>query len=125
MNPNGGGAERYTLEVARALVRNGYSVDWFCSKFRNSKDEEVYENIKIIRRGNEFSVHFYGLIYAIKNFKNYDLIIDEFNGLGFFTFFLKNSILLIHQLYDKFWIYEMGKFFFLYEICGKVFALVL
>jgi glycosyltransferase involved in cell wall biosynthesis len=119
LNPNGGGAEKYTFEIAKALLENGFSVDWFCSKFKNSKEEEIYENIRFIRRGNEFSVHFYGLIYAIKNYKNYSLIIDEFNGIGFFTFFLKNSILLIHQLYNEFWTYEMGKFFFFMKYVEK------
>jgi len=119
LNPNGGGAERYTFEIAKVLLENNISVDWFSSKFKNSKDEEIFENIRIIRKGNEFSVHFFGLIYAIKNYKHYDLIIDEFNGIGFFTFFLKKSIILIHQLYQEFWIYEMGKFFFFMKYIEK------
>ncbi len=112
LNPLGGGAERYTFEIAKALIENGCEVHWFSSKFKNSKSIEFYENIKIIRMGNELSVHFFGLIYAVLNYKKYDLIIDEFNGIGFFTFFLKKSILLIHQLYQEFWTEEMGKIFF-------------
>lgn len=110
LNPLGGGAERFTFEIAKAMLENNISVDWFSSKFKNSKSEETFEGIRIIRKGNEFSVHFFGLIYALKNYKKYDLIIDEFNGIGFFTFFLKKSILIVHQLYQEFWIYEVGKF---------------
>jgi glycosyltransferase involved in cell wall biosynthesis len=119
LNPFGGGAEKYTIEICKALIREGIEVDMFSSKFKNSKKEENYEGIRIIRRGNEFSVHFWGLLYTLKNYKKYDLIIDEFNGIGFFTFFLKKSILLIHQLYQEYWVYEMGRIFFFMKYIEK------
>ncbi len=119
LNPLSGGAEKYTFEISKALIENGCEVHWFSSKFKNSKSLEFYENVKIIRRGNEFFVHFFGLIYAILNYKKYDLIIDEFNGIGFFTFFLKKSILLIHQLYQEFWTKEIGKMFFFMKYIEK------
>ncbi len=120
LNPLSGGAEKYTFEIAKALLEKNFEVHWFSSKFKGSKDEEFYNGIKIIRKGNELFTHFWGFIYALKNRKNYYLIIDEFNGIGFFTFFLKNSILLVHQLYQEFWIYEMGKLFFFMKYIEKV-----
>ncbi|MCS7245095.1 MAG: glycosyltransferase family 4 protein [candidate division WOR-3 bacterium] len=121
LNPLGGGAERFTFEIAKAMLQNNISVDWFSSRFKNSKSEEIFEGIRIIRKGNEFFVHFFGLIYVLRNYKTYDLVIDEFNGIGFFTFFLKKSILIIHQLYQEFWIYEMGKFFSFMKFVEKFF----
>jgi glycosyltransferase involved in cell wall biosynthesis len=108
-NPAGGGAEIYTHEIARGLVGK-YHCECvvFASLFPGSASEEVIDGVTYVRRGNEATVHLRGFIYAVKNRKKVELIIDEFNGIGFFTFFLTNSILLIHQLYREFWFRELG-----------------
>jgi len=105
-HPERGGAEIYTYELAKALIEHGAAVDWFCARPKYLKRVEKIDGIKFIRRGNAFTTHFYGFFYALQ--KRDCLIIDEFNGLGFLTFFMKNSILLIHQLYDHFWTVEFG-----------------
>lgn len=105
-HPEKGGAESYTYYLAKALVDSGYSVEWFSSEFKCAAREEVIDGIKFIRKGNELTTHLYGFLYALKN--RSDLIIDEFNGVGFCTFLMRNSILLIHQLYDNFWTAQLG-----------------
>ncbi len=106
-HPEKGGAELYTMELAKALVENGSVVEWFSSKPKNLEREEVIEGVKFIRKGNEITTHIYGLIYALKKDKDW-IIIDEINGIGFFTFFLNKSIILVHQLYKEFWTAELG-----------------
>lgn len=108
-NPAGGGAEVYTHEIASVLVSK-YSCECvvFSSRFPNSAADEVIDGVKYLRKGNEATVHLSGFLYAVKNRTKFDYIIDEFNGIGFFTFFLSNSILLIHQLYKEFWFRELG-----------------
>ncbi len=105
-HPEKGGAEIYTYHLAKALFNSGMEVEWFCCKFKKAPSYEIIEGIKFIRKGNELTTHFLGFMYALKS--NPFLIIDEFNGVGFFTFSLTNSILLIHQLYDNFWTAEFG-----------------
>lgn len=105
-HPERGGAENYTLYLAKALVDAGYYVEWFASEYKGSKKAEEIDGIRFIRKGNELTTHFYGFLYALKNKSS--IIIDEFNGIGFFTFLLRNSILLIHQLYDNFWTAQLG-----------------
>ena len=108
-NPAGGGAEIYTHEIARGLVNKyGCQVAVFSSRFPGSAAEEIIDGVRHIRKGNEATVHFWGLVYAVKNRAAFDRIIDEFNGIGFCTFFLPNSLLLIHQLYKEFWFRELG-----------------
>ncbi len=107
-NPLGGGAEKYTLEVARGLVERGHEVVWFSSMFEGAKTVEDYMGIRFIRRGGELTTHVHGLAYAVANRRRFDLIIEEFNGIGYMTFFLKKSVLLVHQLYQEFWTAEMG-----------------
>jgi glycosyltransferase involved in cell wall biosynthesis len=108
-NPAGGGAEIYTHEIARGLAAK-YHCECviFASRFPGSLPEEVIDGVTYVRRGNEATVHLRGFIYALMHRKHVARIIDEFNGIGFFTFFLANSILLIHQRYNEFWFRELG-----------------
>jgi glycosyltransferase involved in cell wall biosynthesis len=107
-NPAGGGAEIYTHEIAKGLV-NKYNceVTVFSSSFIGCSMNEAIDGVQYVRRGNEATVHLHGFWYALLNRNRFDRIIDEFNGIGFLTFFLPNSILLIHQLYREFWFKEL------------------
>lgn len=116
-HPQRGGAEIYTFHLARALIEHGLRVEWFSSKTGNLKSVEEIDGIRFIRKGNELTTHFCGFLYALK--KKDWLIIDEFNGIGFFTFFMKNSIILIHQLYNEFWTAEMGIFGYPFKFVEK------
>ena len=108
-NPAGGGAEIYTHEIARGLVRTyGCEVVVFSTRFPRSPAEEVIDGVRYMRKGNEATVHLWGIIYAVRQKALFDCIIDEFNGIGFCAFFLPNSLLLIHQLYKEFWFRELG-----------------
>jgi len=108
-NPAGGGAEIYTHEIARGLAgKYGCEVVVFSSRFKGSAEEDTIDGVRYVRRGSEATVHLWGFAHAVKNRRRFDLIIDEFNGFGFFTFFLRNSTLLIHQMYKEFWFRELG-----------------
>ncbi len=109
VNPSGGGAEIYTHEIARGLVNDyGCEVTVFSSSFAGCTADETIDAVRYLRRGNEATVHLHGFLYALKNRARFDRIVDEFNGIGFFTFLLPNSILLIYQLYREFWFRELG-----------------
>lgn len=116
-HPERGGAEVYTFELAKALCENGYNVEWFCSRAKGLKNEENIYGVRFIRKGSEAVAHLHGFLYALKNRDG--LIIDEFNGIGFFTFALKNSLLLIHQLYAEFWTAEFGVIGYAFKIMEK------
>lgn len=108
-NPAGGGAEVYTHEITRGLASK-YNCECvvFSSRFPNSDAEETIDGVRYLRKGNELTVHLWGFLYAVKNRNKFDKIVDQFNGIGFFTFFLHNSVLLIHQMYREFWFRELG-----------------
>ncbi|MBI5049907.1 MAG: glycosyltransferase family 4 protein [Nitrospirae bacterium] len=108
-NPSGGGAEIYTHEISRGLVNNyKCEVVVFASSFPGCLPEEITDGVRYIRKGNEVTAHLWGFLYAFKNRRRFARIIDEFNGIGFFTFMLSNSMILIHQLYKEFWLRELG-----------------
>ncbi len=125
-NPAGGGAEIYTHEIARGLAeRYQCEVVVFASRFKGSASGEVINGVRYVRQGNEVTVHLWGFLYAVRNRKKFDRIVDEFNGIGFFTFLFSNSVLLIHQLYREFWTTELGPLgklpFFLEPIILKLY----
>jgi glycosyltransferase involved in cell wall biosynthesis len=107
-NPLGGGAEIYTHEVAKGLIEAGRDVTVFSSRFKGSEESETIDGVRYVRGGNEFATHFKGFLYAFRHRRDFDLIIDEYNGLGFFGFLLPRSMILIHQLYREFWFRGLG-----------------
>ena len=117
-HPEKGGAEKFTMEIAKELAARGYQVEWFSSKPSHVSSEEILDGVKFIRKGNELTTHIYGFFYAFKK-QNY-IIIDEFNGIGYFTFFFKNSFLFIHQLYEEFWNVELGAFGYIPRLLEKM-----
>jgi glycosyltransferase involved in cell wall biosynthesis len=110
-NPVSGGAEVYTHQIARGLVERGNEVTHFSCAFKGCLAEEDVEGIRHIRKGSELTVHFHGFLYALRNRREFDLIVDQFNGLGFFCFLLPRRsrvVMLIHQMYREFWFRELG-----------------
>lgn len=109
-NPAGGGAEVYTHEAAKGLLSLPAEVTVFSSRFKSAPEREVVDGVTYLRAGNELTVHFRGFLHALRNRRRFDLMIDQFNGMGFFCFVFPKSILLIHQMYREFWFRELGVF---------------
>jgi len=55
-NPDAGGAEVFTHEIARRWVERGNEVTLFTSKFAGCRKEEVVDRVSIIRDGSKYSV---------------------------------------------------------------------
>lgn len=124
-NPDAGGAEVFTYEIAKRLVEKGHNITWFTAKFPGCQKEEIIDGIKIIRDGNKYTVYLKAREYYKKYFskQGFDIVIDEVNTIPFFTpKFVNNGekiVVLIHQLAREFWFYEtkfpinyLGRYFF-------------
>jgi glycosyltransferase involved in cell wall biosynthesis len=107
-HPQAGGAEQATWEHAKGWLKAGNKVTLFTSKFLGGKKEETMGGIRIIRRGDQF----FGVkLSAFKwfwfeNKEKFDLVIDEFHGLPFFTplwIFNTKKIGFIHEVAQKVW----------------------
>ena len=110
-NPEAGGAEVFTHEVAKRLVKRGHEVTLFTAKFKEAKDEEEIDGVHIIRAGNKCTIYRKAKEYWKKKFsrEGYDVVIDEINTRPFMTSkFVKDTkiVALIHQLAREFWFYE-------------------
>lgn len=113
-HPNEGGAEIATHEYAKAWVRKGHSVTLFTSYYRGAQRKEFIEGVEIIRRGAQtFGVHIAAFIwYVFGDHKRYDLVIDQFHGIPFFTplYVRSKKMVLIHEVAKEVWQYNQYPF---------------
>lgn len=98
-HPLAGGAEQIIHEHAKGWIRAGHKVTLFASRYKNSLKEEIIGGIQITRGGHQYlGVQLLGWRYYLKNKKDFDLIIDQFHGLPFFTpLFVRKPILAVIQ----------------------------
>src|SRR5213594_682647 len=123
-NPDAGGAEVFTHEVCKRLVKQDGvdSITIFAASFDAAFAEEKIDNVRIVRRGNKYSVYSEAKKFYEQNRDCFDIVVDEINTKPFGTpSFVhdKPIVALIHQLAREFWFYEtrfpinvMGYFFF-------------
>jgi len=109
-NPDAGGAEVFTHEVAKRLARRGWSVTLFTSMFPGAEPEEELEGVELLRRGGRFAVYSKAKDYCRRYANDFDVVVDEINTRPFMTprYVRTRPILaLIHQLAREYWFYEM------------------
>ncbi len=107
-NPEAGGAEVYTHEIAKRLVKKGHSVTLFTAEFNHCRQEETVDGVNIVRRGGKYRVYGKAREYWKKN-RDFDVVIDEINTRPFLTpkyVDREKIIALIHQLAREFWFLE-------------------
>ncbi len=99
-----GGAEIYIHKIANYLAKNNCELTFFCAGDGSSLSEETVDGIKIIRKGNMYTVPIWAFINYIFRFRGkYDLIIDVAKGIPFFTPLYSSIpvIGVIHHIHQK------------------------
>ncbi len=108
-NPLAGGAESFLHELSKRLVKIGHRVTLFSSIFKGGKSREILDGVTLIRRGNQWTVHLkaYQWYKALPR-KTFDLIIDNFHALPFFTpLYVKTpTIGVVHEITRELWFAE-------------------
>lgn len=106
-HPHAGGAEKATHEYAKAWVRAGHGVILFTSDYPGCKEEEMVDGVLIKRRGSQIlRVHWEAFKWYIGNNHNrYDLVIDQFHGIPFFTplYVKAKKLAFIHEVTKEVW----------------------
>lgn len=103
-NPQSGGAEILTHEIAKRWAAWGNNVTQISSQFLSSKKEETIDGVRIIRVGKWWSVHLLAFFYYFKNLrKTIDVIVDEVHWFPFFAPFYarKKTVLLVCEVANK------------------------
>ncbi|MFZ5392119.1 MAG: glycosyltransferase [Patescibacteria group bacterium] len=112
-HPWRGGSEVYLHELSKRLVKSGHQVTMFVASHpKGSSRRETVDGINIVRRGNYISVYLWAIWYYFKYFRHqFDLIIDQHNGIPFFTPAYISStpvICLVHHFHLSQWFTEMS-----------------
>src|SRR5258708_5730337 len=118
-HPTAGGAEQVVHEHMKGWIASGHNVTLFSSRVVGLPSEEIIDNVKVIRRGMQyFGVQIEGFLYYLKNRKNFDLVIDQFHGLPFFTplYVRKPKIAVIQEVAGKVWLKNEFPFPFNYIV---------
>jgi len=108
-NPEAGGAEIIAFEFARRLVKEGHSVIFFSRCFNNCLNEEIADGVKIIRRGNKFTVYIQAYLYYTGLTKKPQKVIDMINTICWQTPLYvdkKSRIAYVNQLAKEVLFYE-------------------
>lgn len=106
-NPLSGGAEKVTLEHAKAWVQHGWDVVWLAGSYQGNKGYEVISGVHIYRYGGPVSIYFTAWwFYWTKWNGNFDLVIDEFHGIPFLSpiwAFKSKKLAYIHEVAQEIW----------------------
>lgn len=106
-HPNAGGAEQVMLEHAKGWIKAGHTVYWFSSNFAGAKKKETISKVKVIRNGRQFfDVQFKAFIwYLFGKHPKFDLVIDQFHGIPFFTplYVRTKKLAFIHEVAKEVW----------------------
>ncbi|PIP61761.1 hypothetical protein COW99_02680 [Candidatus Roizmanbacteria bacterium CG22_combo_CG10-13_8_21_14_all_38_20] len=85
-NPDAGGAEQLTHEMAKRWVVLGHSVTQLSAGFKSGNKQETIDGVSIIRMGRWCSVHFLAGIYYILHLRKFaDIVVDEVHWFPFFS----------------------------------------
>jgi len=108
-HPYAGGAEQVTHEHAKAWISAGHDVTLFTSKTWKTSRKEVIDGVTIVRRGTDIlGVQTAAVPFYLLHRPKFDLVIDQFHGIPFFTpFYIKvNKLAFIHEVAKEVWSYN-------------------
>ena len=99
-HPMAGGAEQVMHEHSIGWTNAGHEVTLFSSHFKGAPRKETLDGVRIIRRGYQIlGVHIAGFFwYLFGKHPQFDLVVDQFHGIPFFTpFYVRVSKLAVLQ----------------------------
>lgn len=97
LNPLSGGAEVHLHEIFKRIAVK-HEVTLFCSRHEGSSEEEIVDNIRIVRKGarNTFNFGVKSMYNKLIKEQEFDIIIDDINKIPFYTpLFVKKPLLAI------------------------------
>lgn len=98
-HPLAGGAEQVMHEHAKGWIKAGHEVTLFSSMFKGAERIEILDKVKILRGGFQIlGVHFFAFFWYIFSKQKFDLVVDQFHGIPFFTpLFVRTKKLAVVQ----------------------------
>ena len=107
-HPEGGGAERYAVNVATGLVERGHTVTLLCADHGQAPRDEMVDGVRLRRRGGRVGVYPQALrgVRALERAESpFDVVVDVQNGLPFFAPLATKTpvVSLVHHVHREQW----------------------
>lgn len=110
-NPEHGGAEILTHEMAKRWVAWGHTVTQFSSLFKEGAENELIDGVRVIRSGSSMirsfhiPVHLAAYFWYRAHSREFDVVIDEIHGIPFFsTLYVRQPVVaLICEVAGDLW----------------------
>ena len=107
-HPEGGGAERYAVNVATGLVRRGHDVTMLCADHGAAPRDERVDGVRFRRRGGRVGVYpqaLRGVRWLERTESPLDVLVDVQNGLPFFSPLATKTpvVSLVHHVHREQW----------------------
>jgi glycosyltransferase involved in cell wall biosynthesis len=107
-HPEGGGAERYAVNVATGLVRRGHQVTLMCADHGAAPRDEKVDGVRLRRRGGRVGVYpqaLRGVRRLERTESPFDVVVDVQNGLPFFSPLATRTpvVSLVHHVHREQW----------------------
>ena len=107
-HPDGGGAERYAINIATGLVRRGHEVTLLCADHGLAPRDETVDGVRLRRRGGRISVYpqaLRGMRLLEHTESPFDVVVDVQNGLPFFSPLATRTpvVSLVHHVHREQW----------------------
>jgi glycosyltransferase involved in cell wall biosynthesis len=107
-HPDGGGAERYAVNVATGLVRRGHQVTLLCADHGQAPRDETVDGVRLRRRGGRVGVYaraLRGVRSLERTESRFDVVVDVQNGLPFFAPLATRTpvVSLVHHVHREQW----------------------
>jgi hypothetical protein len=107
-NPEAGGAEVYTHEVARRWDRAGHDVTLLTSRFDGVRSKETVDGVRVRRVGRLRRGTFHLAVqHELARLDGFDVVVDEINTIPFFAPLWNRgetrTVVLVHQLAGDVW----------------------
>ena len=100
-HPQAGGAEKYLHEIGKRLA-DKHEVTLFCSHYPGAPTREEIDGIEIVRSGGRFTTYMHAAVKYLAKLRrrDYDVIVDDINGVPFFTplYSRKPIVAIIHHI---------------------------
>ena len=78
-NPESGGAEVFTHQIAKRWVRTNHKVTLVVSNFKRAHKKEIIDGVEIVRVGNKYTYYFFVKKYYKKYLQGkFDIVVDEY-----------------------------------------------
>jgi glycosyltransferase involved in cell wall biosynthesis len=105
-HPAAGGAEVVTHQIFTRLIEEGHEITSFNGSYPGAAPEGELDGVRLIRRGQQWSVHIHAWRWLRRRLDEFDLVIDQINTIPFFTPLYvpeEKRRFLFHQLAREYW----------------------